>query len=144
MTKGEKTRGSGLYTEAQFVSFIKSALRRASGRWKPRSECLRRARVQRGLYKCEMCSELTPTTVVVDGKKRKGIEVDHIHPVIDTQVGFISWDSFIERLFVEEEGFRALCYKCHSGVTEKQRVERKNTKQSRDGQLVQADGKEDE
>lgn len=119
-TKVERTRGSGTYTEAGFTSFIKSALRRASGRWKPKSEVLRKARVSKGVYLCEGCGEHVPVTKVIDGKRVKNVEVDHVIPVVDPDVGFTTWDDFIRRLFVEEDGLRVLCRDCHAGVTQQQ------------------------
>ena len=117
----ERTVGSGTYTDAGFTSFIKSALRRASGRWKPRSEVFKKARVAKGVYRCSECEENVPVTVVNDkGKRVKGFEIDHVVPVIDPHVGFVDWDTFIRRLFVEEEGFRGLCKDCHSKVTQAQ------------------------
>ncbi len=119
--KIERTRGAGTYTEAGFTGFIKSALRRASGRWKPKSEVLKRARVSKGVYRCELCEEHVPATIVLDtGKRVKAIEVDHIIPVVDPEKGFTTWDDFISRLFVEMDGLRALCRTCHQKVTQEQ------------------------
>ena len=55
--KVERTIGSNTYTEAGFMAFIKSALRRASGRWKPRSEALKKARIEKGVYLCSGCNK---------------------------------------------------------------------------------------
>lgn len=117
----ERTIGSGTYTEAGFAAFIKSALRRASGRWKPKSEVLKKARVAKGAYLCSECKEVVPVTILNDkGKRVKNIEIDHVVPVVDPEKGFESWDTFIRRLFVEEEGLRALCKSCHETVTQQQ------------------------
>lgn len=117
----ERTIGAGLYTEAGFTSFIKSALRRASSRWKPRTDVLKAARVEKGRYLCSMCEQVVPVTVVNDvGKRVKNVEVDHTVPVVDPEEGFVNWDTFIRRLFVEPEGFRVLCRECHSKVTQAQ------------------------
>jgi hypothetical protein len=40
----------------------------------------------------------------------------------------VSWDSFIERLFVEKDGYQALCVACHSVKTSKERLVRKAAK----------------
>ncbi len=53
----KKTRNNGTMTEAAFKSFIISTLRRASIYWKPKNECIKRARVSRGVYQCELCKE---------------------------------------------------------------------------------------
>ena len=60
---------------------------------------------------------------VVDGVRRrriKNIVVDHINPIIDPAVGFISWDSFIEGLFCEAENLQALCKDCHKIKTKEE------------------------
>lgn len=117
----ERTIGAGLYTEAGFTSFIKSALRRASSRWKPRTDVLKLARVEKGRYLCSGCEQIVPVTVINDkGKRVKNLEVDHVVPVVDPEEGFVNWDTFIRRLFVEPEGFRVLCRDCHSKVTQAQ------------------------
>lgn len=131
-------RNGGRWTEAQFNSFIKSALRGASLRWRPISDCLARARVGRGLYKCELCNNVVPATLPPkEGNKRriKNIIVDHIHPVIDPSVGFVSWDSVIERMFVEEDKLQAICYSCHTIKTKEERdigTERRNNERKQD------------
>lgn len=51
--------------------------------------------------------------------------MDHVQPVVDPATGFTTWDNFIERLFVEVDGFRLLCKACHAEVTQKQREQRK-------------------
>jgi hypothetical protein len=48
--------------------------------------------------------------------------VDHIDPVIDPAVGFVSWDTVIERLFCEVEGFQVLCWACHHAKTNEERA----------------------
>lgn len=122
-----RIRNGGRWTEAEFRSFIKSALRSASMRWRPISECLKKARVGRGLYKCAICGKEVPASLPPEeGKKRriKNIVVDHIHPVIDPNVGFVSWDRVIERMFVEEEALQAVCRSCHLKKSKEESDER--------------------
>ena len=117
----ERTKGAGLYTEAGFVSFIKSALRRASSRWKPKTDTIKAARREKGRYECALCKEIVPVTIINDkGKRVNNIEADHVIPVVDPEIGFVDWDTFIRRLFVEPEGFRVLCKSCHNKVTQEQ------------------------
>lgn len=77
--------------------------------------CKKRAHVERGVYKCECChQEVTPT--IFDDNKRKrvtNIYVDHIKPVIDPDVGWVSWDSTIENMFCELDNLQLLCGSCH-------------------------------
>lgn len=86
---------------------IRSALRKI-WLWSPeRREAKARARVSRGVYRCEMCHQLFPK-----------IEIDHMRPLgstpgsrnatIDT-----TWDGLIERLFCPADMLRALCKDCH-------------------------------
>lgn len=89
-------------------TFIKGVLRRASFHWKPRSEAMKNARVERGRYKCASCEELFGP---------KEIILDHIEPVVDPKEGFVGFDRYIERLFCDVEGFQTLCYACSDAKT---------------------------
>lgn len=111
---GPKTRCNGLWTEAHFRSFIRGNLRRVSQKWAPIQTTLSKARVERGFYLCAHCKNTVPATSKVDGKRVKNVHVDHINPVIDPNIGWVSWDSLIERMFVEENGLQVLCDACHT------------------------------
>lgn len=116
---GPKTRCNGQWTEAKFTSFIKNLLRSGTRKWGPNGLALKMARVSRGLYECAECKEHVPTTVMDKDKGRriKNIAVDHTEPVIDPAIGFTTWDSFIERLFVEVDKLQVLCLACHKKKT---------------------------
>ena len=119
---GPKIRCSGLWTEAEFKSFIQRNLRSATRKWKPISDCLKRARIARGLYRCEGCnSEVTATVVNDNGKRVKGIVVDHIKPIVDPDLGFTNWDDYINGMFCEADNLQALCHKCHDSKTQQER-----------------------
>ena len=90
------------------ATWVKGVLRRASLAWPARTECIRLARVERGLYKCAMCGELF---------KQKEIQVDHINPVIDAVDGFTGWDDYINSLFCEIDNLAAVCRVCHESKT---------------------------
>lgn len=110
-------RNDGQWTDARFKSFIISQLRSATQRWGPKQSCIKNARVRRGFYRCECCEELVPATLPPpEGKKRriKNIVADHIEPIVDPAIGFTSYDDWVERCFVELEGYQALCHKCHT------------------------------
>ena len=121
-----KKRNGGEWTDARFRSFVTSALRAASRRWPPKYKALKEAFVGRKEnkktgklamhYKCAKCKK---HFVAVD------VQVDHIHPVVDPKVGFIGWDSFIDRIFCEIENLQVLCKPCHKVKTEKEKAERK-------------------
>lgn len=94
-------------------------------KWGPKNSCIKRARIRRGWYRCEGCNEEVPASLPPpEGKKRriKNIVADHIVPIVDPKVGFVSWDEWISRAFVELDGYQALCHKCH---TEKSNEERR-------------------
>jgi len=115
----------GRWTTARFNSFITSALRSAHGRWGPKTDAKKRARVRRGVYVCELCGVEGPATLPpLKGKvrRRNNAAVDHIEPVVDPAIGKTTWDEFIARMFVEADGYQVLCYDCHSKKTEEERT----------------------
>lgn len=126
-----KSRCGGLWTEARYKSFIKSALRTASVRWPPRYQCMNDAFIERAtnpatgrlakLYRCEKCQGSFPAA---------NMEVNHIVPVVPVE-GFDSWDGVIERLFCEKDGLEALCKPCHRAVTKEENKERKEVKNAK-------------
>lgn len=111
----EKKYSDGTFTKGRFMSFVKSALRKA--RWGPKyiakknaykkTELNPKSGKMRKLYECAKCKGLFPGTE---------IEADHIEPVIGPE-GFVNWDTYIERMFVDSDKFRALCKACHAIVT---------------------------
>jgi 5-methylcytosine-specific restriction endonuclease McrA len=101
-------------------------LRAASRRWPPKYTALKSALIGRktnkktGLlaqhFKCAMCEE-----EFVAGD----VQVDHIHPVVDPSVGFISWDVYIDRMFCELPDLQVLCKPCHKVKTDEEKIKRK-------------------
>jgi len=88
---------------------IRNELRRLWWRYSPeRKDAKKRARVQRGVYKCEACGGIT-------GK----VEVDHITDVGPTPGSkkgqAATWDGLMQRLFCSQDGLRAICTRCHQG-----------------------------
>jgi hypothetical protein len=107
--------------DKRFRSFLMSALRKASRFWEPTRECLQKARLERGIYKCAICSKITPA---------KEIRADHIEPVIPIN-GFETWDEVINRLFCEVSGFQAICKPCHDEKTKKENAQRRFIKKEK-------------
>jgi hypothetical protein len=117
-----RSRNGGQWSEARFTSFIKSALRGA--RWPQKYECIKAAFVEHGinpatghkckLHKCPECQGLFPQNMM---------HADHVVPVVGPE-GFKTWDLFVERLFCEADGFRALCKPCHKLQTSKEQAGR--------------------
>ena len=105
---------SGTLTTAGFFGLIRSALRRLSIRWKPRTEYLnsvRRPKINGGRskfeYQCKSCQSWFI---------KASIEVDHIIPCGSLR-SFEDIGPFIQRLLCEKDGFRALCKACHLEIT---------------------------
>ena len=121
-----KKRNGGEWTDARFRSFVTSALRAASRRWPPKFKALKEAFIGRKTnkktgklamhYKCAKCKKHFVAT---------DVQVDHVLPVVDPKVGFVGWDSFIDRIFCEIENLQVLCKPCHKVKTEEEKAERK-------------------
>ena len=85
-------------------------------------------------YRCQECGNEEPNKGRVEaGKKARNlVYVDHIVPVIDPPVGFVSWDQVIERMFCEANNLQLICWQCHDAktateralATERKRIER--------------------
>lgn len=103
-------------------NFLTNKLRRLSYQWSPRKEAIKKARIERGVYVCAIC----------EGKfGPKEIQLDHKIPVIDEEVGFVDWNTYIERLFCAEENFQVLCKPCHETKTFFEQEIRKQVKQEK-------------
>jgi hypothetical protein len=63
-------------------------------------------------YQCEVCSKWVGS---------QHIEVDHINSVIDNEIGFENWETFIERLFCSKENLQRICDDCHDKKTQAER-----------------------
>jgi len=115
--------------------FVRWTLRRASFRWPPRGEALKAARVDRGIYQCNLCK----------GKfKNKEIKVDHVEPVVPVFVrGAVlkvpSLEQYVSRMFPEVAGFQVLCKTCHDSKTKRENEERRANKKRSKARSRQAD-----
>jgi 5-methylcytosine-specific restriction endonuclease McrA len=90
-------------------------LRRISYSWPARQAAYKKARVERGIYECASCQHKFGP---------KEIQLDHINPVIDPHDGFNDWNDYINRLFVNEDGWQVLCRSCHSYKTHQENLVR--------------------
>jgi 5-methylcytosine-specific restriction endonuclease McrA len=116
------------WTEGRLKSFITSALRGAFRRFPTKYECLKSAFVGKKIniktnrvsahYLCQGCHEEYPTSEV---------QVDHISPIVDPEIGFISWDEFIKNLFCPVDNLQVLCKSCHSEKTKDENNKRKKS-----------------
>lgn len=96
-------------------SAVIAALRKASRYMPSKTEALKRMRAPYGQFFCEECGGAFPRTLV---------QVDHINPVVPTS-GWVSWDSYIERLFCSATGLAVLCKPCHKLKTQSENQERR-------------------
>lgn len=104
-TKSEKKRSK---RPPSLRHWLTHKLRRLSYQWPPRKDAIKAARLERGIYKCNIC----------EGKfGPKEIQLDHIEPVIHEEDGFIDWNNYLNRLFCDEQGFQVLCKPCHEAKT---------------------------
>ena len=111
----------GEWTKARFFQFIRTALRGASSRWKPKYQCVKFAETAKIVnrktgriamhYQCSRCYNEFP---------RKEINVDHIVPVGSLN-SFEDLPDFTRRLFCERNGLRVLCISCHDEITQDHR-----------------------
>jgi hypothetical protein len=103
-------------------AFLIPVLRRASYRWSPRSAAMKKARVDKGKYKCEICESIVGA---------KEFTLDHREHVVPIQTGFDDWNGFIDRLYCEEDGFSVICKECDKSKTILERELRKEFRKLR-------------
>jgi 5-methylcytosine-specific restriction endonuclease McrA len=100
-----------------------SVLRAGSRRWPPKYETLNEAKTEKKInpktgrlaqhFSCKECKTDFP---------QKEVAVDHKKPIVDPKVGFVDWDTFIERLFCEKKNLQVLCKSCHGEKTKKEKT----------------------
>jgi len=112
-------RNGGKWTEARYRSFVTSTLRAGSRKWPPKYETLNAAKTEKKVNKatgrlaqhnkCAMCEQ---------EYTQKDVQVDHKKPVIVPKKGFVSWDTYIYRMFCEGKNLQVLCKLCHAEKTQ--------------------------
>lgn len=104
-------------------SYIVRALRRLFIYWPARNEARRKASVREtGQEEKQRCAICKRTFI------RKETHVDHIYPVVDVSTGIISWDLYVQRLFVSEDKLQILCKGCHGEKSKRENKERRRVK----------------
>lgn len=114
------------WTEGRMRAFITSTLRGGFRRYPPKYETLKEALWGKKVnpktgrmcihYTCKECNKEFPA---------KEVNVDHVQPVVDPEVGFENWDVFVKRLFCGKDNLQVLCSKCHDKKTKEERLVRK-------------------
>jgi hypothetical protein len=115
-------------TDAEFWSFIRSALRQKSRYWKPIQEVKKQNRRnyvgidkrRKFEYQCNECKQWYC---------EKEIEVDHVIECGSLK-NYEDVGGFIKRLFCETEGLRVICKNCHNIKHNKNVNRRKNVKKN--------------
>jgi hypothetical protein len=111
---------SNTLTEAQFFGKIRSALRRLSIKWKPRTDFLKERQQPytgknkriKWQYKCDGCKKAYPL---------KEMECDHKTPCGSLR-RFDDIGPFVQKLLCEKDGYQLLCKKkCHLKKTNQSR-----------------------
>lgn len=64
-------------------------------------------------YKCYVCSKWVGST---------GVQVDHIVPVINPEIGFETWEIYEKRLFCGKDNLGVICEVCHKAKTDSEKA----------------------
>lgn len=83
-----------------------------------RREALEKAKIGL-LYKCAITKKKFPINEVT---------VDHIIPVVDPQIGFVDWNTFVARLFCDVNNLQVLSKVAHAKKTKEERSRRLKSK----------------
>ena len=112
-----RTRNGGTMTNAMFFQWLRNKLRRASMYWHPISQVMKDAQVpykgpnkrRKYSYMCSECHGIF---------SRTGVKAHHIIECGKLN-SFADLSGFTERLFIEKDGLRVLCSKCHDKIHKK-------------------------
>lgn len=118
-----RTEAGGRWTAARKRSFITSQLRNGFQKWPPKFDVLRNSSIDKSHFRCEGYKKRWHKAKKTIDRKNNRF-VDHIDPVVPIE-GFNSWDDYIARMFVEEEGLQVLCKECHDKKTKDENERRK-------------------
>lgn len=139
--RSKKGNEYSTWTESWFKNAIRGGFRELFHQWPRRKEVLNRVRlVEETLTKkgvpskrpsvwfiCEKCQARCKQAKNAKGHPR--IWVDHIEPVVPIG-GDISIEGFLDRLFCNPSNLQALCDKCHTDKTNRERSERMRARKS--------------
>jgi len=95
-------------------------LRRIGYRNTTYKAAMERAHRERGEWECCQCKGLF---------KREELHGDHIMPCISPEIGFVDWNTYIERLFLGQ--IQPLCITCHKQKSERENNVRREIKRNK-------------
>ena len=72
--------------------------------------------LKRVKFTCEICG--------AKDLKSTQVELDHTIPIVSPVTGFIGWNEYISRMFVDEQDYKLLCIPCHLLKTSLEDAER--------------------
>jgi len=103
-------------------SAIRSALRRTFSRSPIVREVMHKVRRERPWFKSDGSPAAKPRVEYLCATCNqwfmgKDIQVDHLDPVVDPLVGFLSWDVFVSRLFCDISNLSVICKNDHKFKT---------------------------
>lgn len=107
-------------------SAIRSALRRTFSRSPMVREVMMKVRRERPWFLKDGSQAAKPRVEYLcsacgEWHMGKNIQVDHIDPVVNPEIGFETWDTFISRLFCDTSNLTVLCKVCHEKKTNKEK-----------------------
>lgn len=118
-------------------SFIISVLRSGTRRYPPKYTTLNEAKTEKKINKktgrlaqhflCALCEKEYVA---------KEVQVDHIEPVVKDK--FIDWNTYIPRLFCEQENLQCLCITCHKKKTTNEKTTRNLKKETNKSKVKSA------
>jgi hypothetical protein len=114
--KGDLVRCSNTMTEAQYLAWIRSALRSKWLKWPPRAAAINAARRP---YRGPNARQLWEVRCALCEKwyKLKEIEVDHFPHNAGSILSVDDIGQFVNRLYCETTNLRVLCVPCHKTYT---------------------------
>jgi hypothetical protein len=98
------------FSRSPVVREVMTAVRRERLWYKQNGTPAAKPRVE---YRCSSCQQW---------HMGKNIQVDHADPVVDPEIGFIDFNTFIDRLFCSVENLSVLCMDCHKSKTDSEKA----------------------
>ena len=109
--------------DGSYNQWVISQIRRMWMKWPPKQEAIKNAYIDIRKskfsgrvckhYMCNHCQDILPLR---NGKKQV-LFVDHITPVVDVNLSWQGYDTYLTRLLVSSDKLQVLCDKCHKHKT---------------------------